>query len=80
MSVQFSKGLEDVIADQTSISNVEGDLGRLSYRGYTIEQLVTLSFTRVVWLVLFGELATAAALAPGQYRHPAARERGGRPP
>lgn len=59
MSVQFSKGLEDVIADQTSISNVEGDLGRLSYRGYTIEQLVTLSFTRVVWLVLFGELATA---------------------
>ena len=49
MSVQFSKGLEDVIADQTSISNVEGDLGRLSYRGYTIEQLVTLSFTRVVW-------------------------------
>lgn len=58
MSVEFSKGLEGVIADETSISNVEGDIGRLSYRGYPIEQLVTLSFTRVVWLVLFGELAS----------------------
>lgn len=57
MSVEFSKGLEGVIADQTSISNVEGDIGRLSYRGYPIEELVTLSFTKVMWLVLFGELA-----------------------
>lgn len=60
MSVEFSKGLEGVVVDQTSISNVEGDIGRLSYRGYPIEQLVTLSFARVVWLVLFGELATTA--------------------
>ncbi len=59
MSVEFSKGLEGVIADQTSISNVEGDTGRLSYRGYAIEDLVTLNFTQVMWLVLFGELATA---------------------
>ena len=59
MSVEFSKGLEGVIADQTSISNVEGDTGRLSYRGYVIEDLVTLNFTQVMWLVLFGELATA---------------------
>ena len=56
MSVEFSKGLEGVIADQTSISNVEGDVGRLSYRGYRIEDLVTLNFTKVMWLVLFGEL------------------------
>jgi len=58
MTVEYSKGLEGVIADETSISNVEGDIGRLSYRGYTIEQLVPQSFTRVVWLVLFGELAS----------------------
>jgi len=57
-SSEYSKGLEGVIADETSISNVEGDIGRLSYRGYTIEQLVPQSFTRVVWLVLFGELAS----------------------
>jgi citrate synthase len=59
MSVEFSKGLEGVIADQTAISNVEGEHGRLSYRGYTIEELVTLRFTSVMWLVLFGELPTA---------------------
>ncbi len=58
MSEQYSKGLEGVIADETSISNVEGDIGRLSYRGYTIEDLVTQSFDRVMWLVLFGELPT----------------------
>lgn len=58
MTVEYSKGLEGVIADETSISNVEGDIGRLSYRGYPIEQLVQQPFTRVVWLVLFGELAT----------------------
>ena len=56
MSEQYSKGLEGVIADETSICNVEGNLGRLSYRGYTIEDLVTQSFDRVMWLVLFGEL------------------------
>lgn len=59
MSEQYSKGLEGVIVDETSISNVEGDLGRLSYRGYTIEDLVSQSFTRVMHLVLFGELATS---------------------
>ena len=60
MSDQYSKGLEGVIADVTRISNVEGELGRLSYRGYSIEELVTLSFTRVMWLVLFGELPSDA--------------------
>lgn len=59
MSDLYSKGLEGVIADETRISNVEGDIGRLSYRGYCIEELVTLSFTRVMSLVLFGELPTA---------------------
>ena len=63
MSVEFSKGLEGVIADETSISNVEGELGRLSYRGYAIEELVTLQFTQVMWLVLFGELPDAAQQA-----------------
>lgn len=60
MSVEFSKGLEGVIADATRISNVEGDIGRLSYRGYPIEQLVQQRFSRVVWLVLFGEMPTDA--------------------
>ncbi len=52
----YSRGLEGVIADQTAISDVEGDIGRLSYRGYAIEELVDLDYATVMWLVLFGEL------------------------
>lgn len=54
----FSKGLEGVIADETAVSNVEGDIGRLSYRGYDIESLVRQDYETVMWLVLFGELPT----------------------
>lgn len=53
----LAKGLEGVIVDETAISNVEGAIGRLSYRGYAIEDLITTSsFAEVVWLILFGEL------------------------
>ena len=54
--MQFSPGLEGVIADETAISNVEGEIGRLSYRGYAIEQLVKQPYLAVMWLVIFGEL------------------------
>ena len=56
MNVQIARGLEGVVVDQTAISNVEGDCGRLSYRGYLIEDLVTRRYEDVVWLVIFGEL------------------------
>lgn len=54
--MNYSKGLEGVVAGETAISNVEGDIGRLSYRGYAIEDLVGLDYASVMWLVLFGEL------------------------
>lgn len=54
--MNYSKGLEGVIAGETAISNVEGDIGRLSYRGYAIEDLVRQDYETVMWLVLFGEL------------------------
>lgn len=54
--MDYSRGLEGVIAGETAISNVEGDIGRLSYRGYAIEELVELDYVAVMWLVLFGEL------------------------
>jgi len=60
--VNYSRGLEGVIADETAISNVEGDMGRLSYRGYAIEDLVKQDYETVMWLVLTGELPTAAEL------------------
>ncbi len=69
----YAKGLEGVIAGETAISNVEGEIGRLSYRGYDINQLVQLEYEQVVWLVLFGDLPSETdsknlklALARGQ--------------
>jgi len=61
--MSYSKGLEGVIADETAVSNVEGDIGRLSYRGYAIEELVKLDYATVMWLVIFGELPTGAEQA-----------------
>lgn len=54
--MSFSKGLEGVVVDETAVSNVEGDIGRLTYRGYPIEALVAEDYAAVVWMVLFGEL------------------------
>ena len=54
--MDYSPGLEGVVAGETAISDVEGDIGRLSYRGYAIEELVPLPYLNVMWLVLFGDL------------------------
>ena len=58
------KGLEGVVAGSTSISNVEGTIGRLSYRGYMIQDLVAhCSFEEGFYLLIYGELPTRAQLA-----------------
>jgi citrate synthase len=58
-----TKGLEGISAGNTSISNVEGTVGRLSYRGYTIQDLAANSdFEEVIYLLIHGELPTAAQL------------------
>jgi citrate synthase len=54
--VDIKKGLEGVVVDSTSISLVDGEAGRLYYRGYPIEKLVSHSFAAVAHLVVFGEL------------------------
>ncbi len=51
---EYSKGLEGVIAGETAISHVEGDIGRLSYRGVTIEELIEWPYLDVLSLVLTG--------------------------
>jgi len=52
-----AKGLEGVVAGSTSVSLVEGTEGRLSYRGYRIQDLATnSSFEEVFYLLLHGEL------------------------
>ena len=42
--MEYSEGLEGVVAGVTAISNVEGDIGRLTYRGFPIEELVRQSY------------------------------------
>jgi citrate synthase len=53
------RGLEDVVAAQTALSRVDGDEGRLIYRGYEIQDLAeSVSFEEVCHLLWFGELPT----------------------
>jgi len=52
----IKKGLEGVIADSTSVSHVDGEVGRLYYRGYTVESLSRYRFADIAYLIVFGEL------------------------
>jgi citrate synthase len=61
--VDIKKGLEGVVVDSTSISLVDGEAGRLYYRGHPIEKLVKKPFAAVAHLVVFGELPDVARLA-----------------
>jgi citrate synthase len=54
--VDIKKGLEGVVVDNTGVSLVEGEAGRLYYRGHPIERLVKYPFAAVVHLVVFGDL------------------------
>jgi citrate synthase len=54
--IDVKKGLEGVVVDSTAVSLVEGEAGRLCYRGYPIERLAGEPFAAVAHLVVFGEL------------------------
>ena len=60
----FAKeGLEGVVAARTGLSLIDGEKGRLSYRGYSIHDLAAHSnFEEVVHLLWYGELPTRAQL------------------
>ena len=62
MSAQVMKGLEDVVIDTSSISLIDGNAGRLIYRGYDIRDLVSLSFEEIAFLLWNGELPTRSQL------------------
>lgn len=60
---QRSKGLEGVVIGTSSISLVEGTEGRLSYRGYKIQDVAAnSSFEEVFYLLLNGDLPNKAQL------------------
>ena len=57
----YKDGLEDVIAARSAICRVDGEAGRLYYRGYEVADLVrAASFEDVTHLLWFGELPSAA--------------------
>jgi len=57
-------GLEGIVAATTSISKVEGSIGRLIYRGYDIHDLAcNATFEEVIHLLWFGDLPNRTELA-----------------
>jgi citrate synthase len=59
MAAPYSPGLEGVVAAQTEISEVDGQNGRLIYRGgYLIQEVADLSFEQIAYLLWHGELPT----------------------
>jgi len=67
-------GLEGIVAATTAISKVEGNTGRLIYRGYNIHDLArTTIFEEVVHLLWFGHLPSPQELTNLQQRFAAER-------
>jgi citrate synthase len=57
------RGLEGVVVGSTQLSNVEGVVGRLTYRGYDIEDLApNATFEEIVHLLLYGHLPNLVEL------------------
>jgi citrate synthase len=64
MADELKKGLEGVLVAESSLSYIDGDAGRLVYRGYDIGDLARdATFEEVLYLLWHGELPTQAELA-----------------
>ena len=56
-SPNASKGLDGIVAAQTTLSDVKGDVGELIYRGYNINELAgNVTYEEVVHLLHVGHL------------------------
>ena len=61
--IVFRPGLEGVPATQSAICDIDGQRGRLSYRGYALEELAVKStFLETTYLLIWGELPTTQQL------------------
>ncbi len=64
MAPEIRKGLKDVYLDTTVSSFIDGEAGKLLYRGYNIHDLAEKStFEEVIYLLLFGRLPGKQELA-----------------
>jgi len=74
METGWKAGLEDVIAARSGICQVDGERGKLYYRGYEIAEVAgVLSFEDVTALLWHGEVPSAAESAAFAARLEAAR-------
>jgi citrate synthase len=63
MTVEYVPGLAGVPAARSKICRIDGQAGRLSYRGYSVDQLAEHSnYEEVSYLLLKGKLPTQAEL------------------
>jgi citrate synthase len=63
MANTTGKGLEGVVAARTSISDIDGQQGKLYYAGYDIADLAAhATFEETIYLLHHLELPTAAQL------------------
>ena len=64
MAPEIMKGLKDVYLDTTKSSFIDGEVGKLLYRGYNIHDLAEKStFEEVVYLLLYGEMPSQQQLS-----------------
>ncbi len=62
--IKINRGLKGVYFERSGVSHIDGERGALYYRGYSIHDLAEHStFEETAYLLLFGELPTAAELA-----------------
>ncbi|TGD63586.1 citrate synthase [Tabrizicola sp. WMC-M-20] len=65
----FDPGFTSTAACESAITYIDGDKGELLHRGYSIEELAAQShYLEVCYLLLYGELPTAAQLADFETR------------
>ena len=64
----YDPGFTSTASCESGITYIDGDAGVLLYRGYPIEQLAEQStYLETAYLILFGELPTAAQLEAWKY-------------
>jgi citrate synthase len=71
----IARGLKNVVVDTTALCKIDGEAGRLSYRGYDIHDLAERStFEEVAYLLWHGDLPNASRLEQLKAQLAAARE------
>ncbi len=74
MSDELKRGLEGVLVAESELSHVDGQVGKLVYRGYDIEDLAhEATYEEVLYLLWHGDLPTRAELS--EFRAELAAER-----